>query len=113
MPAARRTIGIRRDECARRVIGARLGLNITMLRARLLRAACVTAAVSLPAGCGGSTHPASVPSLVDSTRPPYITGLAINPADRSILLATNRGLYSIDPSGRHLQTIAARVSASG
>lgn len=48
---------------------------------------------------------------MDGSRPPYITGLAVNPADHSVLLATNRGLYSIDSAGSH--TIAARVRAGG
>jgi hypothetical protein len=72
------------------------------------------------AGCGGSartkiasTVPFTAPStrLVDGSRPPYITGLAVNPADRSLLLATNRGLYRISADGRHAQAIAARARA--
>jgi hypothetical protein len=72
------------------------------------------------AGCGGSAHAKSAPGLpfsgrstrlVDGSRPPYITGLAIAPGGRSLLLATNRGLYRIDADGRHLQAIAARARA--
>ena len=72
------------------------------------------------AGCGGSartksasTVPFTAPStrLVDGSRPPYITGLAVNPADHSLLLATNRGLYRISADGHHSQTIAARARA--
>jgi hypothetical protein len=91
-----------------------------MRRSRLFRGACAAAAVAMLAGCGGSTHTTSAPALpltanstrlVDGSRPPYITGLAINPADRSVLLATNRGLYRIDADGHHLQVIASRVRA--
>jgi photosystem II stability/assembly factor-like uncharacterized protein len=79
-------------------------------------------AVSTLAGCGSSAHTTSAPTppltvtstrLVDGTRPPYITGLAVNPSDRSILLATNRGLWEIDAEGHHAQAIEARAHAEG
>lgn len=78
------------------------------------------AAAAILAGCGGSAHTGSAPAppsapksnrLVDGSRPPYITGLAVNPTDRSLLLATNRGLYGIDADGHHAQAIASRVRA--
>jgi photosystem II stability/assembly factor-like uncharacterized protein len=93
-----------------------------MRRSCSFRGVCLTAAVATFGGCGSSTHTTSGPALpsaanstrlVDGTRPPYITGLAVDPSDGSVLLATNRGLYRIDASGRNLQTIAARVRARG
>jgi hypothetical protein len=91
-----------------------------MRRSRLFRSACATAAVAMFAGCGGSTHTVGAPAppfaatstrLVDGSRPPYITGLAIDPTDRSLLLSTNRGLYRIDADGRGLHVIAAQARA--
>src|SRR5437588_12915872 len=96
-----------------------------MRRSRLLGGSCLAAAVALLAGCGASTHTTSTPALpftakstrlVDGSRPPYITALAVDPSDRSLLLATNLGLYRINADGSHLQTIAAQAragSASG
>ncbi len=51
--------------------------------------------------------------LVDGTRPPYITGLAVDPAGGAILLATNVGLFRISAGGRQIQPISARVRANG
>ncbi|HEX5224436.1 MAG TPA: sialidase family protein [Solirubrobacteraceae bacterium] len=93
-----------------------------MPRPRLLRGSCLTVAVATLAGCGSAAHetsatapPSAVKStpLVDAGRPPYITALAVDPADRSLLLATNRGLYRIDAEGRHARPIAAQARAEG
>lgn len=48
--------------------------------------------------------------LVETGRPPYITGLAINPSDQSLLLATNTGLYSISADGREMNPVHAHVT---
>jgi photosystem II stability/assembly factor-like uncharacterized protein len=93
-----------------------------MRGARLLRRACLTAAVAALAGCGGSSHttggttlPVNAKStpLVNGSRPPFITGLAVNPKDQSILLATNEGLYEISADGHSLKTVAAQAHAGG
>ncbi len=91
-----------------------------MRRRSLLGFTCAVAAAALLAGCGGSTHAAGTPALsfatrstrlVDATRPPYITGLAVNPVNGSVLLATNRGIYRTAASGRGLSQVAAKARA--
>lgn len=74
----------------------------------------------LPAGvtgCGTAKSPrgtgqlglARSTRLVDAARPPYINGLAVNPADGSLLFATNRNLYRVSRDGRRLTTIHSQV----
>lgn len=60
-----------------------------------------------------TAQPFGTPStkLVEGTRPPYITGLAIDPSGGAILLATNRGLFRISADGKRIQTIHARARA--
>ncbi len=62
---------------------------------------------------GAASQPFGVPTtkLVDGTRPPYITGLAVDPAGGAILLATNRGLFRIPADGKGVQTIHSSVRA--
>jgi hypothetical protein len=87
-----------------------------VLSSRCLLCASLSAlAAATLVACGGAApHIASRarPStrLVEAGRPPYITGLAIDPADHSLLLATNSGLYSISASGREMHPIQARAS---
>lgn len=92
---------------------------VTVNPGRLMQVICAAGATAVLAGCGGaghtnaaSTSPAVPASnrLVDSTKPPFITGLAVNPRDGSLLLATNRGLYRIDSRGS-LTQIFARARA--
>lgn len=90
-----------------------------MLSSRSLISAGLGAlAATTLAACGGaSSHVASTASaktrLVEAGRPPYITGLAIDPAGHSLLLATNTGLYRISANGSDLQPIYARASVNG
>lgn len=91
-------------------------------RRSLLGAAIIIGCAASPlGGCGSSTsksttaRTSAVPrtKLVDSTRPPYITGLAVDPAGQGILLATNAGLFRVSADGRRTQTIHARILAEG
>lgn len=87
-----------------------------MLNSRSLFFALVAAVAALAiGGCGGSRHNASAASakpLVEQGRPPLITGLAVDPAGRSLLLATNIGLYRVSSDGRKLQPIGASARES-
>ncbi len=89
-----------------------------MLSSRsLLRAGLSALAATTLAACGATSHTASREAsstrLVEAGRPPYITGLAIDPSDRSLLLATNTGLYRIAANGSALHPIEARASVGG
>ena len=91
------------------------------LPAILGAALCLTASV---AGCGsssstsGSTSTTPRPGtsfspasrLVDGNRPPFVTGLAVNPGDRSILIATNKGLFRVPAGGGKATPLPATVT---
>lgn len=96
-------------------------------RAKAAGAAAAGAAGGAAAGAGGAaaraagtaarsstanSSSASTP-IVDPSRPPFITGLSVNPLDGSILLATNLGLYHIDANGQNLRPLASTVTAMG
>ncbi len=72
------------------------------------------AAATLLACGGAGSHDASSAApatpLVEADRPPLIAGLAINPSNQSLLLATNTGLYQISANGREMHPIQAHVS---
>lgn len=76
----------------------------------------VAPALALTA-CGDSSRRASTAAaskpLIETGRPPLITGLAIDPTDHSILLATNVGLYRIDSDGKAVRPIEAHAAESG
>jgi len=90
-----------------------------VLGGRCLLCAGLSAVVAATlAACGGaaphtSSTTASSSRLVEAGRPPYITGLAIDPSDHSLLLATNTGLYRISADGRQVHPVEARVSVGG
>jgi hypothetical protein len=96
-------------------------VNIRFRRSLCYCSSAGFAAVALLAGCGGTAHGRTGQQtvagagvrLVNSAHPPYITGLAIDPTDGSMLLATNRGLYRIAPGGRSYQALHARVRVGG
>ena len=87
-----------------------------MLNSRRLLCAGLSALAAAALAACGSAAPhitsttLSAAQLVEAGRPPYITGLAIDPSDHSLLFATNTGLYRISANGRELHPVQAHVS---
>jgi hypothetical protein len=75
----------------------------------------------LAAGCGsdssgreaghGTVRPPHSTALVDASRPPYVTALAVDPGNGAILIATNRGLFRVPRGGGAPVAIRARAVA--
>ena len=69
-------------------------------------------------GCGGvdeaeRASTARPGGIVDgSQEPPYVNGFDVDPADGSLLMATNRGLYRIGADGRRARRVGATVEAA-
>jgi hypothetical protein len=49
--------------------------------------------------------------IVDASRPPYVTGFAVDPGDGSFVLATNKGLYDVPKGGGREVNLRAAVKA--
>jgi len=93
--------------------------RVVVISSRCLLSAGLSAlAAATLAACGNAApHAASTTlssaHLVEAGRPPYITGLAVDPSDHSLLLATNTGLYRISANGRELHPVQAHVTVGG
>jgi hypothetical protein len=69
--------------------------------------AVVAAALS---GCGGGGDTTHSSAIVDPDGdPPYVGSLAVNPADGSLFLATNTGLYRVPERARRPQKLTGRL----
>jgi hypothetical protein len=67
------------------------------------------------AEASSSKTPASASTrLVDLTKkPPFVNGLAIDPASKDFLLTTNKGFWRISPDGKKVTRILGRITYKG
>jgi hypothetical protein len=106
------TIPLTRTPPPRRV---RIGLAVLLACVAAPLAGCGSATTKTTSSTSGPTQPSGFTTrkLVDDARPPYITGLAVDPAGGAILLATNLGLFRVSADGRQIWAIHARVRSEG
>ena len=76
------------------------------------RAALAAAALALLAGCGAEdeSKPAST-RLVKPGKPPLVNAFALDPANGSFLMSTNKGFFRIARDGKRVQRLASTLKA--
>lgn len=83
-------------------------MNLPTRRRRTLRTAAAAALALVLAGCSGAAHtepgthtdPAPAPTSAGDGLPgEHVHGVAFNPADGKVYLATHQGLFRYDPAG--------------
>ena len=72
------------------------------------RAAVVALAAVAIGGCGEGSGPPALPNPVSDAGVQHIHGLGINPADRSLVIATHTGLFRVASDERTAQRIGDR-----
>lgn len=80
--------------------------NRAPIARRLLAAAALMTALAVTGGCAAGPDPARTSSAVDPGHPaadglpsPHVHGVAVNPADDRVYLASHDGLFRYDPTG--------------
>lgn len=105
-------VPLTRPSLARR---RRIGVAALVAYVAVALGGCGATATKTTSTTSGPVHASgfTIKKLVDAGRPPYITGLAVDPAGGSILLATNLGFFRVSANGRQIQAIHSRVRAGG